>query len=120
VAAQLQATPTRLGIDGIRVKAACTNGTLAVALERPSGARIADDERLVVITTDFLAFGGNDILTPVMPTGGFAVPAEAPIARDLIADWFRKRGGRLRAEQLVDPARPRWTYPGALPVRCGP
>jgi 2',3'-cyclic-nucleotide 2'-phosphodiesterase (5'-nucleotidase family) len=120
VAAQLQATPTRLGIDGIRVKAACTNGTLAVALERPSGARIADDERLVVITTDFLAFGGNDILTPVMPTGGFAVPAEAPIARDLIADWFRRRGGRLRAEQLVDPARPRWTYPGPLPVRCGP
>jgi len=54
----------------------------------------------------------------VMPPGGFPVAADAPIARDLIAQWFRKRGGRLRAEQFVDASNPRWTYPGTLPMRC--
>jgi 2',3'-cyclic-nucleotide 2'-phosphodiesterase (5'-nucleotidase family) len=120
VVAQLQAVPTRLGLAGLSVKAECVNAAPSVTLVRPSGAVVGADERLVVITTDFLAFGGNDILTPVMPNGGFAVPAEAPIARDLIVDWFRKRGGRIRADQLLDPRRPRWSYPGTLPMTCGP
>jgi 5'-nucleotidase len=118
VARQLQAETPRMGISGLRVTAQCADGAVAVSLERPSGRRVTDDERLVVVTTDFLAFGGNEILTPVMPPGGFPVAADAPIARDLIAGWFRKRGGRLRAEQFVDAPNSRWTYPGELPMRC--
>jgi 2',3'-cyclic-nucleotide 2'-phosphodiesterase (5'-nucleotidase family) len=118
VAGQLQADPPRMGVSGLRVAARCANGAVAVSLRRPSGRSVADDERLVVVTTDFVAFGGNEILTAVMPAGGFPVPADAPIARDLIADWFRKRGGTLRADQFVDESNPRWTYPGTLPVRC--
>jgi 2',3'-cyclic-nucleotide 2'-phosphodiesterase (5'-nucleotidase family) len=118
-AAQLQANPPRLGISGLRVRAACAKGLLSITLERSTGRRIATDERLRVATVDFLAFGGNEILTPIMPKGGFPVPSDAPIARDLIADWLRKRGGRLGAEQLIDAANPRWVYPGSLPLRCG-
>jgi 5'-nucleotidase len=118
VAGQLQADPPRMGISGLRVAARCANGAVAVSLTHPSGRAIGDDEQLVVVTTDFVAFGGNEILTSVMPPGGFPVPADAPTARDLVADWFRTRGGRLRAEQFVDVKNPRWTYPGTLPMRC--
>ena len=117
-ATQLQANPPRLGIAGMHVTATCANGRPSVMLRRPSGQRIGDDERLLIVTTDFLAFGGNEILAPVMPPGGFAVPTDAPIARDLMADWFRRRGGRISPEQLVDAKNPRWSYPGSLPMRC--
>jgi 5'-nucleotidase len=117
-AAQLLANPLRLGISGLRVRGECADGAVSVRLERPDGRTIGIDERLSVATIDFLALGGNEILTPVMPKGGYPVPTDAPIARDLIADWLRKRGGRLSAEQLLDAANPRWIYPGSLPLRC--
>jgi 5'-nucleotidase len=118
IAAQLQADPPRMGISGARVAAECRGGAVDVRLERYSGRSIGDDERLTVATTDFLAFGGNEILTPVMPSGGFPVAADAPVARDLIVEWFRRRGGHLRADQFVDAVNPRWRHP-PLPMRCG-
>jgi hypothetical protein len=117
IAAQLQADPPRMGISGARVVAACRGTSPAVTLQRSSGRPIRDDERLTVATTDFLAFGGNEILTPVMPPGGFPIAGDAPVARDLIVEWFRRRGGHLRADQFVDPANPRWRHP-PLPMRC--
>ena len=120
LAGQLQSASPRAGISGIRVRAACTSGALTLTLQRASGTPIRDDERLTIATTDFVALGGNDILTAVTPPGGFPMADDTPIARDLIADWFRKRGGRMRAAQFEDAATPRWTYPGTLPVSCRP
>ncbi len=118
VAAQLQADPPRLGLSGVRVRAECDGEAVAVALDWPSGRQVRDDERLMVATTDFLAFGGNEVLTPVMPPGGYPVAADAPMARDLVVEWFRRKGGRLRADQFVDAVNPRWRHP-PLPLRCG-
>lgn len=118
IAEQLQADAPRVGISGIRVRSECVGPTLSVTIQRTSGAPIHDDEQLVVVTTDFVAFGGNEILTSVMPPGGFPVADDAPVARDLIAGWFRKRGGRVRQEQFADATNPRWRYPGPLPVVC--
>jgi 5'-nucleotidase len=104
-----------LGVAGLRVEAACDGGTLTIGLRRPSGEAVADTEMLDVATTDFLAIG--PLFSSIVPAGGPEIPADAPIVRDAIADWFRQRGGRIDPAALVGgPARfpPRET----LPVRC--
>jgi 5'-nucleotidase len=108
LAAQLQLGTPRAGVAGVRVQARCSAGTLVVTLRDDSGQPIDDRRRLVVATTDFLALGGDGILTPVTPPQGFDLPDETPQLRDVIADWIRRRGGRLRAGDLKDPANPRW------------
>jgi 5'-nucleotidase len=107
------------GIAGLRVRATCAGGNMAVTIRRPSGRAVAAAERLTIVTTDFLAMGGDRIFVPVMPQGGFPTADDLPIARDVVADWLRRRGGSLHEEQLIDPNQPRWEYPGRLPVRCG-
>ena len=119
VAAQLAGTRGPAGIAGFNVRAACSNGSLVVDLARTDGRLIRDDDRLLTVTTDFLATGGDDILTPAQPAQGFALTGDQPLARDVVADALRRRGGTLRESDLLDPDRPRWSYPGSLPVRCG-
>ncbi len=109
---------THVGIAGLRVQASCSSGSLNVSLVRPSGALVRDEERLVVATTDFLATGGDSVFGPVTPPGGFTIQGGAPQAREVVAAMLEKRGGRLNASQLVDISRPRWMYPGRLPVTC--
>ena len=84
-----------------------------------SGRTIRDGDRLTVVTTDFLATGGDRVLTPVMPSGGFPLDEDLPIARDVVADWLEDRGGRLSERQFIDTAEPRWHHSGTLPLRCG-
>jgi 2',3'-cyclic-nucleotide 2'-phosphodiesterase (5'-nucleotidase family) len=107
------------GISGIRVTARCSANGLDVVMQRASGAPVRDEEPLVVVTTDFLATGGDGYFAPVAPPGGFSIPDAAPLARDVVADWLRRRGGHLRAAQLVDADHPRWTHSSALPMTCG-
>jgi 2',3'-cyclic-nucleotide 2'-phosphodiesterase (5'-nucleotidase family) len=117
LATRLQARPNTIGISGIRVRAQCSRNALVVTLLNASGNPIRDDERLLVVTTDFLATGGEGLLSSVVPAG-FTIPDAAPLARDVVVDSLRRRGGVLREDQLVDRANPRWVYPGGLPVRC--
>jgi 5'-nucleotidase len=116
---QLQQGRSLPGIAGMRVAASCRNGRLALSMTRTRGGVVRDADRLVVVTTDFLATGGDRILAPVMPRGGFPIAADLPIFREVVADWLEERGGRLRADQLINPAQPRWQYTGTLPLRCG-
>jgi 5'-nucleotidase len=119
IAVRLQRNRALVGISGITVRAQCSsNGSLDVTLLASGGRVIADDARLVVVTTDFLATGGDGVLAPIMPAQGFVFDEDAPLARDLVADWLRKRGGRLSEGQLVNAQNRRWTYPGTLPVNC--
>ena len=88
-------------------------------MQRPSGRLVDDQERLLVVTTDYLATGGDGVFAPVMPPNGYDVDEVEPLARDVVAAWFRRRAGHLREDQFVSPISRRWVYPGALPVRCG-
>jgi 2',3'-cyclic-nucleotide 2'-phosphodiesterase (5'-nucleotidase family) len=113
-----QRTRRLLGFSGIRVRTHCADGAVDVDVTRPSGARIGEDESLVVVVSDFLATGGDGILTPVTPHGGFALPDSAPLVRDVVADYLTRRGGPLREAELVDPKSPRLSVAGELPVSC--
>jgi hypothetical protein len=99
------------GLSGLRVRARCEGGGLQVQLLRPSGASVRDDETLVVVTTDFIALNGGGLLAGIVPPQGFALDAAAPIARDVVAEALRRRGGQLRAADFIDTANPRWVAP---------
>jgi 5'-nucleotidase len=118
VRTQLQQARAVPGIAGIRVRAACRGRDLSVSLLRPSGQAVAAGDRLTIVTTDFLAAGGDRLLAPVMPRGGFPMASDLPVAREVVADALRRRGGTLAEEHLINRTDPRWRYPGPIPVRC--
>jgi 5'-nucleotidase len=107
IRAQVMKGRTRAGIAGIRVTAACTAGGIDLAIWRDTGERVDDEDRLRVIVNDFLALGGDDILLPVLPEGGFVVDESLPGVRDALVHWFRHQE-RLHPEDFSPGGAPRW------------
>lgn len=110
----------RAGISGIRVFAACDDNKLHVTMIRQDGSEIEDQEMLAVMTTDFLATGGDDVLTPIIPEGGFPIARDTPLVREAIADWMRRRGGNLSADSFSDADSPKWNIPDSILDGCSP
>jgi 2',3'-cyclic-nucleotide 2'-phosphodiesterase (5'-nucleotidase family) len=116
---QRTALPTELlPIAGVKIHAMCDGKTLRVALTRQTGTPIRSDERLTVVTSDFVTDGGDGVLAPAAPLGEITSVEGAPIQREAVADWLRKRGGRFNENQYVSPENRRWSYPGTRPVTC--
>lgn len=95
-----------VGLSGVQARGACTEDGLAIQLARPSGVPIAPGERLSVATTEMIASG------PWFPRGTndprVMVAADAPLARDAVTDFLRRRGGHFEAAAFEAPAAPRW------------
>lgn len=111
-------TGRRAGIAGIRVFAACDDGILNLTMIRPDGSEIEDHEMLAVMTTDFLAMGGDEIFTPVIPEDGFPIAGSTRLVRETIASWMRERGGNLKADSYSDADNPRWNIPESVMMEC--
>jgi hypothetical protein len=75
---------------------------------------------LAVMTTDFLATGGDDVFTPVIPEDGFPLATSALLVREAIADWMRQRGGTLDADTFSDAGNPKWNFPETGLAACAP
>lgn len=118
IAAQARLRRSFLGFAGMRATVRCEADQMEVTIELDDGRIIADGDSLRVAANDFLATGGVDILTPAMPAGGFAFDADPRLVRDVIATWFRKRGGLLDAADYLDAKLRRWTLPDSLPASC--
>jgi 5'-nucleotidase len=118
IATQVQRRSPLIGLAGLRIRVTCEGGAAAVAMLRPHGVPVRDDERVLVATTDFLATSVGGIFEPVTPAGGFTIVHDAGTARDVVVEALRKRGGTLREDQLVDSANPRWVLPAPQPVTC--
>jgi 2',3'-cyclic-nucleotide 2'-phosphodiesterase (5'-nucleotidase family) len=120
IAGNLATAKGILSISGLRVRARCVEGRLAVELLREDGgAPVGDGERLTVVTSDFLASGGDGgTFGPVAP--GEATIDESAIIREDIIAALRRRGGELSGAdpRLYDRAHPRIEYPGTRPVTC--
>jgi len=115
---QLLRSTALVGISGVRVRATCDRDTLNVTMLRPNGSQVADSERLLVTTSDFLATGGDGIFVPVTPPDGLSVEQDVGLVRDIVVEALRKRGGTLNERQLVDGGSPRWMLPSRPPVAC--
>jgi 2',3'-cyclic-nucleotide 2'-phosphodiesterase (5'-nucleotidase family) len=105
-----------VALSGLRVKARCRGKDLDLVLSRMDGSPVPDAARLTVVTSDFLATGGD----------GFFAGADVhfdlgPSIRDTWVKQLRARGGELDPEDraLFDPAHPRFDLPGEPPIVCG-
>jgi hypothetical protein len=96
-------------LGGVRVRASCRGRDLVVALQRPDGRTIAADERLVLVTNDFVATGGDELLDPIPRVGMRLLFDTDTTLRDLLATELAKSTRPLNPDDpaLFDPARPR-------------
>jgi 5'-nucleotidase len=108
----------RAGISGMRVVVDCDDDRMTVTMTLHNGREIRDDDRVRVAANDFLAGGGDGIFVPATPDGGFEYDDDPRLIRDVVVDWLRKRGGRLRADQYMKTSGRRWTLPDSLPTTC--
>jgi 5'-nucleotidase len=118
IANQAHQVGRRAGFSGMRVFIECGDQGMVVTMLRPDGREILDEDIVEVAVNDFLLLGGDDILTPVIPEAGYAIPADTPLVRDLLLDWFKAHGGRLRDTMFLDAAAARWNLPAEIPATC--
>ncbi|MFO0632639.1 MAG: 5'-nucleotidase C-terminal domain-containing protein [Nannocystaceae bacterium] len=103
-------------LAGIVATTRCERGTLVVSLARRDGTAIADDERLAIVTTDFLATGGDGLFGP--PAAEVAVERGPPI-REVMAEALAGMGARtLTPQRYFDAANARVRPAGARAIRC--
>jgi len=107
-----------VSLSGVRAQARCKEGALAVTLFRSDGRPIAPGTRLTLVTSDFLATGGDGLFSE--ETKERAKLDDGPPIRDAMADLLRARKTPLAPDDpaLFDPAHPRIAYPGPRPVKC--
>jgi 5'-nucleotidase len=109
-------------LSGVRVKAACVKGQLAVEIFRDSPnpkkrKPIRDTDKLTLATSDFLATGGDGAFSD-LPAGSVVVDEEAPPIREALAELLRGKKGTLDPDDYLDAKSPRLAYPGPRPVKC--
>jgi 5'-nucleotidase len=111
--------PTELlPIAGFSVDAWCEGGSLRVALRRASGKPVRPTDRLTVVTSDFVAGGGDGVLGPAGALGQIGTVPGAPLLRESVVAWLKGRGGRLDANDFMSSERRRWHFPSPRPVMC--
>ena len=91
---------------------------MSVRMLRPNGREIGDDEQLSLLVNDYMALGGDAILTPIMPSGGFAVTYALPQTRDAIVEWLRSRDGELPPADWRSDDAPMWSPVDRMPSGC--
>ena len=107
-----------VGFSGMRVFVSCDVDQMQIQMLRPDGSEIDDEDVLRVVANDFLLLGGDDILTPVIPEGGFALPSGTPLVRETLVQWFRSNPGNMDPAEFIDAEAPRWNLPPELPAEC--
>jgi 5'-nucleotidase len=103
---------------GVQVTIRCDDlGRADLTLTRTDGRALNDDTLLKVVTTDFIATGGDGGLG--LPPDRVVVDEGEPL-REHLALALRKRGGTLKPDDpAIAPPTPRLHRPGAATARCG-
>ena len=117
VAAQAQRF-MRAGFAGMRVYVSCDSENMSLRLVRDDGSEIHDNDPILLLANDYLALGGDGILTPVIPPGGFEIRFDRPRMRDALVDWFRTRGGSLDPADWRSHEDPEWNLPDGFSGTC--
>lgn len=102
---------------GISVKARCKAGVLDTEI-KVGGKPLADEASYKMVTSDFLASGGDQSVIGRLKLPYDAITMTDVIIRDAIADVLKKKGGKVDPTQLYQPTRKRLDYEGARPVEC--
>jgi 2',3'-cyclic-nucleotide 2'-phosphodiesterase (5'-nucleotidase family) len=106
------------GFAGMRVFVSCDNAQMRVEMRLDDGRVIGDNDRIRIVANDFLALGGDDILTPAIPDSGFELRYDMPLTRDALVDWFRAGPDTLSPEDFQTHHAPQWNLPDAASTNC--
>jgi 2',3'-cyclic-nucleotide 2'-phosphodiesterase (5'-nucleotidase family) len=108
-----------LSLSGLRARADCQGELLVVEILRPSAKRVPEKTPLRVITSDFLAGGGDGLLRGV-PLGENAIEIHRErMMRDAFAQQLATRARLDPGDRgLFDPEQPRVRYQGTRPLAC--
>jgi len=101
---------------GLSVVATCKDFQLKVDIT-VKNKPLVDDKKYKLVTSDFLASGGDGLIGRLKLAAG-SVTLTDTIIRDAMVDGLRKRKGTLDPAQLFDPKRPRQSYQGERPLTC--
>ena len=118
IAKQAHRKPRLSGFSGMRVTVSCSGNKMDVVMRLEDGREITDTDRIGVVANDFLAFGGDDILTPAIPDGGFELNFDMPRTRDTLIQWFKARPGTLNPADFRSLDTPKWNLPDEIPATC--
>jgi 5'-nucleotidase len=115
VTSNLQRGGGILSWSGLTAKARCKDGQLAADIQ-VKGKPLADEASYTLVTSDFLASGGDGLIGRLkLPDG--AVKMTDVVIRDAMAEVLRKKKGSLDPAQII--AKKRLDYEGQRPVSCG-
>jgi 2',3'-cyclic-nucleotide 2'-phosphodiesterase (5'-nucleotidase family) len=114
IASDLASDRGILTFSGIRGRADCAGGAIAISLSRDDGRPIAKDERIAIVTSDYLATSVIPAFASARSAGRVTVEEGEPIRETLAA--------LLKARHRLDPAtapliESRIVHPGR-PMRC--
>ncbi len=101
----------RIGFSGMRADVVCNNTDMTIALHFADGREISDSDSVTVAVNDYIALGGDDILTSVTPEGGYIIDNSLPLTRDIFIDWLGDKGGSINAEDFDTTGNPKWIRP---------
>lgn len=107
-------------LGGLRAEVRCEGHERVVVLTRSDGSVVGLEENLTILTSDFLATGGDGIFSDLARARpeAFTIEDDPPI-REAMATALRARGGTVSRGALFDARHPRIRYAGgSRPVRC--
>ncbi|MEO6775475.1 MAG: 5'-nucleotidase C-terminal domain-containing protein [Kofleriaceae bacterium] len=103
---------------GLTAVARCNHDKLELAIQ-VGAAPLSDTARYTLVTSDFLASGGDGVIGKLKLSAG-AIELTDVIMRDAMADVLRKqRGTTIDPAKLFGRNHARMDYPGKRPVVCG-
>lgn len=111
-----------LSLGGARIDARCSEKGLDVRLLRATtGKPIGGAQQVMVVTSDYLATGGDQLFDILKP-GAPEPDVRSEMLRDAVAGQLRARTTPLSGSDptLLDPKRPRMRLPSPRPVSCAP
>jgi 5'-nucleotidase len=104
-----------LSFSGVTVSASCKDGSLDVTIERAGKARkVADDDKLVIVGSDFLFTGGDGFWGELKPP---KVEILDELMRDALERQLKKRKSVVPGA-VFDPKKPRLKLVGRRPIQC--
>jgi 5'-nucleotidase len=108
-----------LALSGVEARVACsTAGELDIEVVRANGAPLEADERVTVAAIDSLVLGP---VFAAVPAAARAMPAGAPLMRQIVEDWLAARaGGHLAASDFARAEHPRWRFAADDLTACVP
>jgi 5'-nucleotidase len=118
VAEQAYRGERSVGFTGMTVSVACSDSNMHVAIELANGEIVSDDDVVTVAVNDYIATGGDNVMTSIMPAGGYAIDNTGPLVRDLFVEWLSARGGSIREEEFDTRQYPKWDRPQDMSTAC--